>query len=74
MNWNDRIKTIQAMKECGCSFVRRLAAAWQCADDENSAKIEAAWPEYLAKYRQIAETRPTDADLTTAKPALDKQP
>ena len=55
-----------------CGFVKRLAAAWQCADEENSARIEAAWPDYIAKYRQLADTMPKDADLTTAKPALDK--
>ena len=60
MEWNDRIKTIAAMKEFGGSFVKRLAEAWQCADEENSAKIEAAWPEYLAKYREIADTRPKE--------------
>lgn len=60
MEWNDRIKTIAAMREFGGSFVKRLAEAWQCADEENSAKIEAAWPEYLAKYRGLAETNPRE--------------
>jgi len=62
MEWNDRIKTIAAMREFGGSFVKRLAEAWQCADEDNSAKIEAAWPEYLAKYRQIAETMPKETE------------
>ena len=60
MTWNDRIRTIAAMREVGGSFVKRLAEAWQCADADNSAKIEATWPEYLAKYRGIAETMPTE--------------
>ena len=61
MEWNDRIRTIKAMNAFGGSFVQALAAAWRCADSDNSAKIEAAWPEYIEKYRKLSETMPEDA-------------
>jgi hypothetical protein len=50
---DDKLKVIRAMKEFGGSFVKALAQAWLYADEDNCAKIEAAWPEYIAKYRAL---------------------
>lgn len=53
MTHNEKLEVINAMKNYGGGFVKGLAAAWLHADDDNCAKIEAAWPEYIEKYRQI---------------------
>lgn len=53
MEWNQRIATIKAMQVYGGSFVKALANAWQHADEQNSAKIEAAFPEYIEKYSKM---------------------
>lgn len=60
LEWNARIATIKAMQTYGGGFVRALASAWQVADEQNSAKLEAAFPEYIEKYRLIAETIPKE--------------
>lgn len=44
-----------AMLQFGGSFVKALAAAWRLADEDNSARIVAAFPEYVAKYRELAK-------------------
>ena len=54
MTHDEKLPVIRAMKECGGSFVQRLGEAWLYADDENSRRIEVAFPEYVASYRAIA--------------------
>ena len=41
------------MQTFGGSFVKALAVAWQHADEDNTLKIEAAFPEYIEKYRTM---------------------
>ena len=53
MNDTD-LKVADAMMLYGGSFVQALATAWRHADESNAAKIEAAFPEYIEKYRLIA--------------------
>jgi hypothetical protein len=53
MTHNEKLKVIHAMKNYGGGFVKQLAYLWLLADDDNCERIEAAWPEYIAKYRQI---------------------
>lgn len=55
MTHDERLKVSGAMLQFGGSFVKALAAAWRLADESNSAKIEAAFPEYIAKYQGMAE-------------------
>ena len=50
MTHNEKLITIKAMQMYGGSFVKALAAAWLLADDDNAAKIEHAFPAYMAKY------------------------
>lgn len=50
MEWDARLKVIKSMKAYGGSFVKALANAWQFADADNSAKIEAAFAEYIETY------------------------
>ena len=45
--------TVQAMKNCGGSFVRALAEAAKLADDTNFALIKVTWPVYWAKYQPL---------------------
>jgi 2-oxo-4-hydroxy-4-carboxy--5-ureidoimidazoline (OHCU) decarboxylase len=47
--------TITTMARRGGSFVKALAEAWRMADDENRARLEAAFPEVWAKYAAIAQ-------------------
>lgn len=50
MTHDEKLITIRAMKAYGGGFVKSLAGTYQLADDDNAARIEAAWPEYMAKY------------------------
>ena len=53
MTHNEMLQVNRAMRKFGGSFVRALAEAWLHADEENFAKIEATWPEYIAKYKAL---------------------
>ncbi len=44
----------QAMFTFGGSFVSKLGTLWRLADDENRARIKAAWPEYWKEYAELA--------------------
>lgn len=61
MEWNQRIETIRKMQTFGGSFVKALATAWQHADHDNALKIEAAFPEYIEKYRKMGGDDPESA-------------
>lgn len=50
MTHDEKLITIRAMKMYGGSFVKVLAELWLLADEENAARIEKAWPEYVSKY------------------------
>ncbi len=71
MTWDERIKTIRAMEKFGGSFVKALATAWQRADENNSARIEAAFPEYIEKYWVIS-SKPQNGDANGMTPELMK--
>jgi len=58
MEWDQRIAVIATMQRYGGSFVKALANAWGCADEDNSARIEATWPEYIQKYSAMVEKEP----------------
>jgi len=49
--------TVTTMARVGGSFVQALADAWRMADDENRARLVAAFPEVWAKYAAIAQHR-----------------
>lgn len=56
MNWHDMTsqqqwQTLHNMETRGGSFASTLAEAWLRADSENSAKLAAAFPELIEKYR-----------------------
>lgn len=55
MTHDEMLKVSGAMIQFGGSFVKALGTAWRLADESNSAKIEAAFPEYVAKYQGMAE-------------------
>lgn len=57
MDAYERSPIIEAMEKFGGGFVKALAVAWSKADSQNSAKIEAAFPEYIEQYRQMAADR-----------------
>ena len=59
---NDKARIIDAMVNHGRPFVQRLALAWRYADAEDSAKIEATWPEYIETYRRFAEDDKCNAE------------
>lgn len=55
MTWSDmtpgqRRATLEAMHKFGGDWVKRLTAAWFCADSINAAKLGEAFPELVAKY------------------------
>lgn len=49
---NER-ELVEQMKIKGGSFAKNLAAAWQCADLGNRAKLRAAFSDLLYGYRQF---------------------
>jgi hypothetical protein len=51
---NERLAIVGQMTTFGGAFIKTLAQLLLLADDDNTARIEAAWPEYMAKYRKIA--------------------
>lgn len=58
MNGNESdFATVNAMIQFGGSFVRALAQACRLADTENLARIKAAFPEYWAKYEELASLK-----------------
>ena len=48
---------LDVMEAYGGSFIRQLARLYAVADDINRQRLERAFPEYFAKYREIAERR-----------------
>lgn len=60
--------TITAMQEYGGSFVRALGIAASYADPDNLARLKAAFPEYWARYAEMAQprTKPDDGDEVQA--------
>ena len=50
-------EVISAMFACGGSFDEALAGAANVADEDNLARIKAAWPETWAKYAELALIR-----------------
>jgi hypothetical protein len=47
---DERAATVQAMGSFGGGFVTALATAFYRADSANARKLEAAFPEMVAKY------------------------
>jgi len=43
-----------AMYVYGGSFVSALGTLWRLADDDNRARLKAAFPEYWVEYRELA--------------------
>ena len=61
--WDNDLKTIQAMRRYGGGFVVALSEAALAADANNLARIKKAWPEYWAKYTRMSQiSTPGDAD------------
>jgi len=48
-----------AMRSMGGSFATRLAECWLFADDQNRARITAAFPDFWQQYRELAELKAT---------------
>ncbi len=49
---------LAAMVKYGGSFAQALAQAARLADDNNLARIKAGWPDYWAKYTEMARIKP----------------
>jgi hypothetical protein len=49
-----------AMIAYGGSFVQQLGKLFRLADDDNQARIKAAWPEYWKNYEELARRRQTE--------------
>ncbi len=50
----DDFEVSDAMIAQGGGFVRTLGHLWRQGDDDNRARIKAAWPEYWEQYRRLA--------------------
>lgn len=50
MTHNERLVTVKAMRMYGGSFVNALSECMLRADEDNAARIEKAFPEYMKKY------------------------
>lgn len=49
--------TAEAMQKTGGGFVKALGETLMRADTVNRAKLQAAFPEYMARYRTVAEMK-----------------
>ena len=67
MDINDRFKVGKAMREHGGSFVRALGDAIAYADSENCRRVMHAFPEYWAKYTDLADMRDSVLDCQKAQ-------
>jgi hypothetical protein len=54
-DYETRHRSFELMQRHGGGFCQRLAAAWFAADTGNKARIEAAFPDYLAEYGPESE-------------------
>ena len=50
MDYETRHRSFELMSRYGGGFCQKLAAAWFAADTGNKARIETAFPDYLAEY------------------------
>jgi pyruvate/2-oxoacid:ferredoxin oxidoreductase beta subunit len=48
-------RTVQAMRVYGGSFIKSLAACFMWADEENYARLKAAFPDYWQKYSELGD-------------------
>ena len=60
VTWNERIFTAAAMKRYGGDFFRKLGEALTRADDVNTEKIRAAWPDEWERYRLLGDQIKSD--------------
>ena len=54
-DWDKNLRTYNAMRKLGGSFMQALAEAWLRGDKWNRAKIEAAWVNDWKKYEEYGE-------------------
>jgi hypothetical protein len=47
------VATLAAMERYGGGFVKALARAANCADEENLRRLKVAFPEYWVQYREV---------------------
>jgi hypothetical protein len=50
MDYETRHRSFELMSRHGGGFCQKLSAAWFAADTGNKARIEAAFPDYMAEY------------------------
>ena len=67
MDVNERYKVMMAMKKHGGGFVRALGHAIAQSDSENCRRIKAAFPEYWAKYTDLADMGDSVLDCQKAQ-------
>lgn len=63
----------EAMLLYGGSFVQALAKLIRQADEGNKQRLVAAFPEYLAKYREVALHRLSNPDAAPRPGARDEE-
>lgn len=61
MRTDQDLKTIDAMKRYGGSFVKALAEAALHADPDNLKRIKTAFPEYWERFTEMANWVAPDA-------------
>jgi hypothetical protein len=58
---------IEAMISYGGGFVSRLGEAWLRADEDNSARLLKAFPEYCEQYAEFARLNRSRASASAEK-------
>ena len=61
MTHDDKLRVVFAMQKYGGNFVKALAAMWLLADEDNCARVETTWPEYIEKYRALVDEADTES-------------
>ncbi len=67
MTKQQQFDTLRHMREDGGHFVNALSTAWMRADEHNSARLAAAFPDIVARYAPEQPALPW-ADLPNAEP------
>jgi len=60
---DEMLKMTEAMRHYGGSFVVALSECFVLADHDNFQRLYAAFPEYVAKYSDMAKNRAFDPQV-----------
>lgn len=58
MTQDEKLAMVEAMRSYGGNFIRSLAECFLTADPNNLKRLCEAFPDYVQRYREMAEIMP----------------